>query len=96
MKKTNAARILDRENISYTLISYELDETGLSAVHVAQKTGYNINQIFKTLVLRGETTGIFVCVIPGGNELDLKKTAGVSGNKRVAMRSKKNSRGLRQ
>ena len=85
MNKTNAARILDKLGIKYELIAYEVDESDLSATTVATKLRQNIEQVFKTLVLRGDKTGIFVCVIPGGEELDLKKAAHSSGNKNAAM-----------
>jgi Cys-tRNA(Pro)/Cys-tRNA(Cys) deacylase len=83
--KTNAARILDRLNISYELVPYEVDEDDLSAVAVAGKLNQDIDQVFKTLVLSGDKTGIFVCIIPGAEELDLKKAAHLSGNKNAAM-----------
>jgi Cys-tRNA(Pro)/Cys-tRNA(Cys) deacylase len=83
--KTNAARILDRHGIKYELLEYEVDESDLGAVAVAEKLKQNVEQVFKTLVLRGDKTGIFVCIIPGAEELDLKKTAHLSGNKSVAM-----------
>lgn len=82
MKKTNAARLLDKAKISYELISYEVDEEDLSAVHVAASLGENIEQVFKTLVLQGDKNGYFVCVIPGEHEVDLKLAAKVSGNKK--------------
>ena len=85
MKKTNAARILDRLKINYELIEYEVDESDLSAVHVASMAGIPIGQVFKTLVLEGDKTGHFVCVVPGGDEIDLKKAALASSNKKVAM-----------
>lgn len=85
MKKTNAARILDSKSIEYELIEYEVDESDLSAITLAKKIVQDIEQIFKTLVLRGDKTGIFVCVIPGNAEVDLKKAAKVSGNKNCAM-----------
>jgi Cys-tRNA(Pro)/Cys-tRNA(Cys) deacylase len=85
MTKTNAARILDKLDIKYDIMAYEVDETDLSAVSVADKLGQNIDQVFKTLVLQGDRSGIFVCVIPGAEELDLKKAAQISGNKSVAM-----------
>jgi Cys-tRNA(Pro)/Cys-tRNA(Cys) deacylase len=85
MTKTNAARILDSLGIKYSLVEYEVDESDLSATAVATKLGQDIDQVFKTLVLRGDKTGVFVCVIPGGEELDLKKAAQVSGNKNAAM-----------
>ena len=85
MKKTNAARILDRLKISYELIEYEVDESDLSAVHVAATAGIQIDQVYKTLVLEGDKTGHFVCIVQGGDEIDLKKAAIVSSNKKVAM-----------
>lgn len=83
--KTNAARLLDAENVSYALIPYEVDESDLSAVHVAQQLGEPVDQLFKTLVLRGNKTGHFVCIIPGDEILDLKKAAKTSGNKSCEM-----------
>ena len=85
MKKTNAARILDRLKISYELIEYEVDESDLSAVHVAATAGIQIDQVYKTLVLEGDKTGHFVCIVQGGDEIDLKKAALASSNKKVAM-----------
>jgi Cys-tRNA(Pro)/Cys-tRNA(Cys) deacylase len=85
MTKTNAARILDKQGIKYELLAYEVDESDLSAIAVADKLNQNIDQVFKTLVLRGDKTGIFVCIIPGAEELDLKKAAHSSGNKSAAM-----------
>lgn len=85
MTKTNAARLLDRLKITYRLIPYEVDEDNLGATHIAQQLGLPVEQLFKTLVLRGDRTGLFVCVIPGAEEVDLKKAARVTGNKRVEM-----------
>lgn len=81
IKKTNAARLLDAAGVGYELISYEVDENDLSATHLAETLGQPIDQIFKTLVLSGDKTKYFVCVIPGAMEVDLKKAARVSGNK---------------
>ncbi len=81
--KTNAARLLDRGKVAYELIPYEVDESDLSARHLAETIGEDINQVFKTLVLFGEKTKHFVCVIPGDHEVDLKKAARLSGNKKV-------------
>ena len=83
INKTNAARLLDAAAIEYELIPYEVDETDLGAQHIADQLGENIEQVFKTLILKGEKTGHFVCVIPGAEEVDLKKAAKVSGNKKV-------------
>jgi Cys-tRNA(Pro)/Cys-tRNA(Cys) deacylase len=85
MNKTNAARLLDSKGISYELIPYEVDESDLSASAVALKLGQDVGQIFKTLVLRGDKAGVFICIIPGNKELDLKKAARASGNKNAAM-----------
>jgi Cys-tRNA(Pro)/Cys-tRNA(Cys) deacylase len=83
--KTNAARLLDKAAVSYELISYEVDETDLSAIHVASQLNEPVEQVFKTLVLKGDKTGHFVCIIPGAEELDLKKAAKLSGNKNCEM-----------
>jgi len=85
MKKTNAARILDRFKINYELVAYKVDEEDLSAEHLAKTAGLDLGKVYKTLVLQGDRTGIFDCVIPGGKEIDLKKAAVVSGNKKAAM-----------
>jgi len=85
MSKTNAARLLDKQGIVYELAEYEVDESDLSAANVAAKLGQKIEQVFKTLVLRGDKTGVFVCVIPGGGELNLKLAAKTAGNKDAAM-----------
>lgn len=85
MKKTNAARILDWLKINYELIEYTVDETDLSAIHLAETAGIPIARVYKTLVLDGDKNGYFICVIPGGEEIDLKKAALASANKKVAM-----------
>lgn len=85
MTKTNAARLLDVKGIKYELLAYDVDESDLSAIAVAAKLNQNVDQVFKTLVLKGDKSGIFVCIIPGAEELDLKKAAHFSGNKSVAM-----------
>lgn len=83
MKKTNAARLLDQLHIPYQLVEYEVDESDLSAESVARKVNLPLNQVFKTLVARGDKTGVFLACIPGDAELDLKAMAKVSGNKKV-------------
>ncbi|MBA7494604.1 Cys-tRNA(Pro)/Cys-tRNA(Cys) deacylase YbaK [subsurface metagenome] len=85
MKKTNASRILDKLKIPYEILEYEVDETDLSAENAAQKMGQPLKQVFKTLVIRGDRTGILVTCIPGGAELNLKALASISGNKKVEM-----------
>lgn len=81
--KTNAARLLDRAGIVYRLVPYEVDESDLSAVHVAVQLGEPVEAVYKTIVLRGDRTGHFVCVIPADAEIDLKKAARASGNKKA-------------
>ncbi len=83
MKKTNAARILERLGIAYTLLEFDVDEDDLSAQDAAKKLGLPPEQIFKTLVARGDKSGVIIACVPGGRELDLKALAKVSGNKRV-------------
>jgi Cys-tRNA(Pro)/Cys-tRNA(Cys) deacylase len=79
--KTNAARLLDRAKIAYELIPYEVDENNLAATHVAESLGEPIERVFKTLVLKGDRNGHFVCVVQGDKEVDLKAAAKLSGNK---------------
>ncbi len=85
MQKTNAARLLDAAGIKYELIPYEYSEDDLSAGKVAASLGEDIDRVFKTLVLRGDRNGVFVCVIPGEFEVDLKVAASISGNKSCEM-----------
>ena len=85
MKKTNAARQLDDLKIDYKLVEYEIDESDLSAESVARKVGLPSERVFKTLVARGDKTGVLMTCIPGNAELDLKAIAEVSGNKKVEM-----------
>ena len=89
MEKTNAMRVLDQAHIPYTVSEYEVDESDLSAPTVAAKAGLDIERVFKTLVLRGSSGTIFVCVVPGGYILDLKKAANVAYEKKVQMISVK-------
>ena len=83
VQKTNVARLLDKAKVAYELIAYEVDENDLAAQHVADSLGEDIRQVFKTIVLHGDKTGNLVCVLPGDCEVDLKKAARVSGNKKV-------------
>lgn len=85
IEKTNAARLLDRAKVGYELVPYTVDENNLAAIHIAEELGENIEQVFKTLVLRGDRTGHIVCVVPGNHEVDLKAAARASGNKWVEM-----------
>ena len=83
MSKTNAARVLDRLGVAYELRDYEVDEHDLSAETVASKIGLPAEQVFKTLVARGDRTGVMLAVVPGDAELDLKALARASGDRKV-------------
>ncbi len=85
MTKTNAMRLLDAAKIDYRVTEYEFDESDLSGVHAAKVMGMPMEQVFKTLVAKGDKTGPLVFCIPVAQELDLKKAASVSGNKKVEM-----------
>ena len=83
ISKTNVARLLDKAKIKYELVPYVVDENDLAATHIAEQLDEDIKQVFKTLVLRGDKTGHFVCVIPGDEEVNLKKAAKESGHKKA-------------
>jgi Cys-tRNA(Pro)/Cys-tRNA(Cys) deacylase len=81
--KTNAARLLDSLGISYEIREYEVDEDDLTAESVARKIGLPPEQVFKTLVARGERNGVCFAVVPGDQQLDLKALATLSGDKKI-------------
>ena len=81
--KTNTARLLDSLGIPYRLQDYEVDPDDLSAESVAAKIGLPPEQVFKTLVARGDRTGVLLAVVPGDAELDLKALARLSGDRKV-------------
>lgn len=81
--KTNAARLLDTLGIKYELREYDVDPEDLSAETVARKVGMPAEQVFKTLVARGDRTGVLMAVVPGDAELDLKALAKLSGDRKV-------------
>jgi Cys-tRNA(Pro)/Cys-tRNA(Cys) deacylase len=83
--KTNAARLLDQTGIHYELREYEVDPDDLGAETVAAKIGLPAEQVFKTLVARGDRTGICMAVIPGNAELDLKALAIASGDRKIQL-----------
>ncbi len=85
MTKTNAMRLLDAAKVPYRTAEYDYDESDLSGVHAAQSIGMPEEQVFKTLVTRGDKTGLIVFCIPVAEELDLRKAAAASGNKKVEM-----------
>ena len=94
MVKTNAMRLLEGAGIPFRVLEYEVDENDLSGEHAAKLVGYPAEQIFKTLVLKGEKNGHFVCCIPSHEELDLKKVAKAMKDKKVEMIPMKELLGL--
>ena len=87
--KTNAARLLDSLGIPYELRDYEVDPDDLAAESVARKIGLPPEQVFKTLVARGDRTGVLLAVVPGDMELDLKALARLSGDRKAEVVSLK-------
>ena len=85
MTKTNAMRMLDKAKIKYEIYEYEVDESDLSGTHIADEVGLAYDMVFKTLVARGDKTGPVVICIPVDGEIDLKKAAACSGNKKLEM-----------
>src|SRR5438094_10299640 len=83
--KTNAVRILEAAGIHHEVREYEVDEDDLSAPRVAEKIGLPPEQVFKTLVARGDRTGVLMACIPANTDLDLKALASASGNKKVEL-----------
>ena len=83
--KTNAARLLDEAKIPYELREYEVDPDDLSAESVANKIGMPAEQVFKTLVVHGDRSGVVFAVVPANSELNLKLVAKVSGNRKIEM-----------
>lgn len=81
--KTNAARLLDSLGLPYRLVDYEVDPDDLTAESVAAKIGLPAEQVFKTLVARGDRTGVMLAVVPGDAELDLKALARASGDRKT-------------
>jgi len=92
--KTNATRILDGMGIRYRLAEYEVDSEDLAAETVARKVGMPPEQVFKTLVVRGDRGGVYLAVIPGNQELDAKALARLSGDRHVEMVPLKDVQGL--
>ena len=85
MTKTNAMRRLDAAKIPYEVKEYVVDESDLSGIHIADEIGLPYEQVFKTLVAKGDKTGIVVFCIPTDKEIDLKHAASVTGNKKIEM-----------
>ncbi len=89
MKKTNAVRLLENLEIQYELLNYEVDINDLSAESTAEKLGLPPEQVFKTLVARGDRQGVCFAVIPGNTALDLKALAKLSENRKIELVSLK-------
>lgn len=85
MNKTNAMRMLDTAKIPYQILEYEVDESDLSGMHIAQTLGFPPEQMFKTLVAKGDKTGYLVFCIPVNEEIDLRRAAVLTGNKKIEM-----------
>ena len=85
MNKTNAMRLLDKAKIEYEVAEYEVDENDLSGVHVATILNQPVEQVFKTLVAKGEKNGIMVFCIPVAEELNLKKAAIATKDKKIEL-----------
>ena len=83
-QKPNTVRVLEQAGISCSLTEYPVDEA-MDAVSVARKIGAEPERVFKTLVARGDKTGVEIFCLPGNAELDLKTAAVITGNKRVEM-----------
>ena len=81
--KTNAVRLLERQGIPFELRPYEVDPDDLAAETVARKLGLPPEQVFKTLVARGDKHGVCLAVVPGDCELDLKALARATGDKKI-------------
>lgn len=94
MVKTNAMRLLDKAKIQYEAIEYEVDENDLSGVSIAKKVNLDDRIVFKTLVAKGDKNGYIVFCIPVAKEVDLKKAAKISGNKKIEMVHVKDLLGL--
>jgi Cys-tRNA(Pro)/Cys-tRNA(Cys) deacylase len=94
MSKTNACRILDALGIPYELREYDVDPADLAAETVAAKIGMPPEQVFKTLAVRGDRFGVCVAVIPGNYELDFKRLAQLTGDRKIEMIQLKDVQGL--
>ena len=85
MIKTNAMRMLSAAKIAFEVLEYEVDENDLSGMHISDQLGFPPERMFKTLVAKGDRTGPLVFCIPVDREIDLRRTAAITGNKRIEM-----------
>jgi Cys-tRNA(Pro)/Cys-tRNA(Cys) deacylase len=83
--KTNVTRLLESKGVAHRVLRYEVDLSDLSAGHAAALIGIEPERVFKTLALRGDKGGVFLCCVPGDAEVDLRKAAKAAGEKAVAM-----------
>lgn len=83
--KTNVIRILDKEKITYTCVTYDVKDGKIDGVSVAHKVGKKVEEVFKTLLVQGKSKTCYVCVIPVEKELDMKKVSEVTGEKNIEM-----------
>jgi len=93
-KKTNVLRLLDKEKIAYQVFEYDYDPEALSATAIARDNGISLDQVYKTLVGKGDKTGVLVAVIPSGGTLNFKKLCKVAGNKKMTLVAVKDLQGL--
>jgi Cys-tRNA(Pro)/Cys-tRNA(Cys) deacylase len=94
MTVTNAMRLLKQAGIEFDTSTYEVDESDLSGVHLAEVLGVDVDCVFKTLVVRSDKRNLYVFCIPAAQELDLKKCASVTGEKKLEMVQVKELLGL--
>ena len=85
MKKTNAIRLLQQKKINFEAVHYEYDSENLNVGKIAKDNDLALEQVYKTLVLEGDKTGVIVALVAGDQSLSLKKMATISKNKKVAM-----------
>ncbi len=85
MKKTNAIRILEKNNIPYELLEYDYSPEDLDVSKIAMDNNLNLEEIYKTLVLKGNNTGLIIAVVPGDKKLNKKKISKASGNKKISL-----------
>ncbi len=85
MKKTNAARFLDKEAVHYQVLEYSVDPGALGAEHAAEETGVPLERMFKTLVAWGDHRTVVMACVPGSGQLSLKKLAALAGTKKAEM-----------
>lgn len=94
MKKTNAIRILERHKIAYDTVAYQYDPANLALDKIAADNDLELKAVYKTLVAKGDKTGVVIAVVPGDQELNFKALAKASGNKKITLVAVKELQGL--